>query len=488
MLQRAYQKLTSDISKLLEKSSNFSFTTDIWTNSKTNTSYLSLTAHWLNESFVYIHRVLHCREIEGRHTGLNISANIKDMLQNWRINHNQVHLIVRDNAYNMRLGMVLSNIASIPCFIHTLQLIIKDSLFADKDVEVLLSKARKIVGHFSHSSSACEKLKLIQVGLDSTITKQTALLLVQDVPTRWNSTYLMLKRLNKLKVTVQNYVASHLQALIITEKEWQLVDQVLKLLEPFQLVTKDCSKNDALLSSVIPHARALKNFIGHQARCMLNLNAATNLAKKMEEACENRLYSTSSDLNLNDNSLLLTTTAVDPRYRLSVFPSQLKEKVKTLLQMEVKKHSSCEANERSDSPTHKTLESSKSQSSTFDPNDFLSFYSTEEEEAQNEQQNIKSDEVFAEINSFLIEENLRSHTKEADVLQWWNLNRAKYPYLASFARKCLSAPPSSVYSERLFSEAGNLYENKRNRLLPNTGEKLLLLHHNLAKFSKSQNS
>ena len=159
-----------------------------------------------------------------------------------------------------------------------------------------------------------------------------------------------------------------------------------------------------------------------------------------------------------------------------------------MLQIEVKKHSSCEANERSDSPTHKTLKSSKLQSSTFDPNDFLSFYSTEEEEAQNEQQNIKSDEVFAEINSFLIEENLRSHTKEADVLQWWNLNRAKYPYLASFARKCLSAPPSSVYSERLFSEAGNLYENKRNRLLPNTREKLLLLHHNLAKFSKTQNS
>ena len=68
----------------------------------------------------------------------------------------------------------ISNIASIPCFNHTLQLNIKDSLFADEDVEVLLSKALKIVGHFSHSSSACEMLKLIQVGLDSTIAKQTA--------------------------------------------------------------------------------------------------------------------------------------------------------------------------------------------------------------------------------------------------------------------------------------------------------------------------
>ena len=50
--------------------------------------------------------------------------------------------------------------------------------------------------------------------------------------------------------------------------------------KPFQLVTKNCRKNDALFSSVIPHAQALKNFIGHQARCVLDLNAATNLAKK----------------------------------------------------------------------------------------------------------------------------------------------------------------------------------------------------------------
>ena len=204
----------------------------------------------------------------------------------------------------------------------------------------------------------------------------------------------------------------------------------------------------------------------------------------MEEACENRLYSTSSDLNLYDNTLLLITTAVDPRYRLSVFPFELKEKVKTLLHMEVKKHSRCEANQRCDSPTHQPLESSKSQSSTFDPNNFLSFYCTEEEEQkeeklQNEQQGMKSDEVISEINSFLTEVNLNSQAKETDVFKWWNLNKSKYPHLASFARKYLSAPLSSVYSERLFSEAGNLYENKHNRLLPNTGENLLLLHHNL---------
>ena len=45
------------------------------------------------------------------------------------------------------------------------------------------------------------------------------------------------------------------------------------------------------------------------------------------------------------------------------------------------------------------------------------------------------------------------------------------------------APATSVYSERLFSEMGNLYEKKRSCLRPDVAENLLFLHHNLAKMS-----
>ena len=81
----------------------------------------------------------------------------------------------------------------------------------------------------------------------------------------------------------------------------------------------------------------------------------------------------------------------------------------------------------------------------------------------------------------MAEDNLSAQkVEEAEVLSWWNSNK-KYTHLAKFARRYLSAPPSSVYSKRLLKKAGNLYERKRNGLLQKTGEKLLLLHHNLKK-------
>ena len=48
----------------------------------------------------------------------------------------------------------------------------------------------------------------------------------------------------------------------------------------------------------------------------------------------------------------------------------------------------------------------------------------------------------------------------------------KILHIASFERRYFAALPSSVYSKRLFLKDGNLYEEKRNRLLPKTCDKL----------------
>jgi len=64
------------------------------------------------------------------------------------------------------------------------------------------------------------------------------------------------------------------------------------------------------------------------------------------------------------------------------------------------------------------------------------------------------------------------------VQKFWTGNKEKLPNLYKLARKVLSTPASSVYSERLFSEYGTIYEDKRSRLLPRRSQRMLFLHHN----------
>ena len=68
--------------------------------------------------------------------------------------------------------------------------------------------------------------------------------------------------------------------------------------------------------------------------------------------------------------------------------------------------------------------------------------------------------------------------RSTNPLEFWKNEQEKLPILAKLAMKS-----SSVYSERMFSEMGNINDERRNRLLPQNFEKLLLLHHNLVKFT-----
>ena len=64
-------------------------------------------------------------------------------------------------------------------------------------------------------------------------------------------------------------------------------------------------------------------------------------------------------------------------------------------------------------------------------------------------------------------------------LLWWKENALSYPNLVKVAIKYLGTPPSSVYSERLFSSAGIVFEERHNKLLPEKGEHLLFTQKNL---------
>ena len=73
--------------------------------------------------------------------------------------------------------------------------------------------------------------------------------------------------------------------------------------------------------------------------------------------------------------------------------------------------------------------------------------------------------------------------KISDPLVVWRKIKDLYPSVARAARYYLSIPPSSIYSERLFSLAGLVQEEHRSRLLPVRGEQLIFINKNLKEFN-----
>ncbi|EZA47543.1 Zinc finger BED domain-containing protein, partial [Ooceraea biroi] len=111
---------------------------------------------------------------------------------------NKIHMAIRDNAANMGAG----NFTSLGCAAHTLQLVINDSIFKDEEITILIKNCRKILSHFKKSEQANRYLNQFQE--PSGLPKHA---LIQDVETRWNSTYLKMERLFEQKVAINLYMA-----------------------------------------------------------------------------------------------------------------------------------------------------------------------------------------------------------------------------------------------------------------------------------------
>jgi hypothetical protein len=112
----------------------------------------------------------------------------------------KIHVGVRDNAANMKMAMRLTGVTDIGCVSHTLQLVLHDALFTQTSVEAVVKKARMIVTHFKHNEQACRHL----VERMQTV-KSPEHSLLQDIETRWNSTYLMLERLVEQRQAINLY-------------------------------------------------------------------------------------------------------------------------------------------------------------------------------------------------------------------------------------------------------------------------------------------
>ncbi|CAG8558871.1 12607_t:CDS:2 [Racocetra fulgida] len=257
-----------------------SFTTDMWI-SNNGDPYIGLTLHWINNCF-------QVKEITGNisylpypHTSECLLSKIVEILDNLQLKCITVSGTV-DNGANIKLCLEKlerkHSIFIIHYFGYTLQLAINDVLKDCSEITNLIKRCKDVVSHFSGSPKQKQFLLEAQMEIEDW---NNFLFVVRDVSMWWNSTFYLLKRLTILKpamyryksILVENNDNSSLRSYEekeLSSDEWEKVNELVKLLYPYEVISKKLSGSQY---PTLSQAWFAINFIKVKLDCAIVSNA-----------------------------------------------------------------------------------------------------------------------------------------------------------------------------------------------------------------------
>lgn len=202
-------------------------------------------AHWIDDKWTRHAAVLCIEEASGSQTADKIAIMMKAMLDKWNL-QGRVHVVISDNARSVQSGLDKAAIPHVGCISHSIQLSIKKGLDAQRVVIDATAVCRNVVTHFALAKT---RLKEIQRGLPGDIKPK---LPIQDVPTRWNSTYYMLQRMLELKAALISYASEFDCPTLPSSNQWAIIKTTVGILQPMELMTKAICTKEATLADAIP--------------------------------------------------------------------------------------------------------------------------------------------------------------------------------------------------------------------------------------------
>ena len=466
-LNLAYKETKADVMSQLNGNS-VGITTDLWT-SLTQMSYITITGHYITPQWQLKSNILATRVMRDHHTAVHISQQLSLIAEEFDI---QVSGIVTDNARNMVNAAEVSHYERVSCFAHTLQLAVNDGL-KHASVSKALGAGRRLVGHFSHSSLATESLLQHQVQFDKT---SKPVKLIQDVQTRWNSSFLMMQRLLKLRVPVYAVIMddkvtkqSDRSDLDIPDSMWRTMEDITPVLAPLAQAT------EILANESVPTISSIYVLLPTLLAGLSDIEGDSMVVQDVKKKIRTSL-STRMDIDLGGvpsdktlTSLPLIATFLDPRYKtLKLMPPSKREIVHdTVIKMMSEVEGSSEGTSNPGVTIKKEASIPKLESILFDclKGDIVDLTEDNSPNSPNSYEH--------ELELYIVEQ-----VRIPDPLLWWKEQENKFPYLAKLAKKVLAIPATEVPSERAFSVAGLTVTKLRSSLDPQNVDNILFLHKN----------
>ncbi|XP_049902249.1 E3 SUMO-protein ligase ZBED1-like [Epinephelus moara] len=484
--EQTFQAVKTDIKATQSK---IALTTDVWTSVATE-AYLGITCHYIGDEWNMKSICLTTMPLEERHSASNIAEWLGEVVARFEIPPSKIIAIVHDNGANIvAAAKVLEEKhgwSSVRCAGHTLQLVINSSL-KHTNIEKAVGAARCLVEHFRKSELACNKLRQKQQQMGTTQHK-----LVQDVSTRWNSTFYMISRLLEQRWPVTATLSDSTvtqrgkRYLDLKVDQWSLLEELSTALKPFECATVFMSGEKYTTISAVPPL--VKGLVKSTQTVVFESAAVQAFQVTATEQLQQRWKKETTFSDTAPNTVILSS-ALDPRFRKLKFltPEQV-FKVQAKVQTEAfevrRDHQQqCDGVHEQTSVTSTTTVAAPAPTTPLSLLDSLldSETSSEEEHREGEGEDPNS-QVRNEVLTYFGEKPL---PKEENPLHWWKANENRYPTLARLAKSYLCIPGTSTPSERLFSAAGNIASKKRASLSPEHVDMLTFLHCN-AQFLVSQ--
>ena len=333
------------------------------------------------------------------------------------------------------------------CAAHTLQLAVKDAIRKDEETNTILNQSRKIVNILRRPNN--------------TYTLKAAKMRkpVNDCPTRWTSTYNMLKRL----ITCRDVCGTISEvSSIISSQFWSSLINLVACLDPVNAATVKLERQDLTIGDFYIIWLNCKNQLQE-----IDHSFAKNLIDAMQER----------EKKLLKNDVVLEALYLDRRLNVMLNDQQC-EKAKTLLKetyhqlTKIKNHQTNEAEENSIGEEQSI-------------NDIISAPSTSRglpalEEmllrAERSRGSIRQTRSFdACLNELMSSPRVPLNE---NIIKVWNNSAIASSDLAMVANTVLAAPATQVSVERLFSSLKYILNPLRSNLNQYFLRDLMLIREN----------
>lgn len=465
LMPQLYENAKLKLATVLENVKHAALTADLWSNQNMD-SFITVTVHFFLKGDLKSY-VLTTSDVPTEHTAIHLAEIITDLLTEWKLT-DKITAIVTDNAPNMIRMCELLGIRHMPCFAHTLNLTVNDSLDLPEVMQII-NKCKVIVKFFKKSSVGWRALKAEQKERNP---NTTPLKLVQEVSTRWNSIFYMMSRILQLSDILALVCRKLIQAPdYLTASEEIVGNEIIRILEIFEQATKLVSADSYPTSSlIIPVICGL-----YENLTTIENTLVTDIGK---------MFCSSIRRNMSNRLLIYETrtvtqmaTYLNPILRTGFRRSENMLSAKELVRKEL-------SHLLKDSDTNITATTSERAAAQTSAETILEHKKPGLLDFLKHRKPTTTNPTASAVNLVRMYLETVPHQDEAEPAKatesactFWRDNQHLTP-LNIIALKYLSVPATSVPAERIFSKSGYILTSRRSRLQADGVDQLCFVNQN----------